>query len=187
MSTTTIQWKRIASFWVQGEPAGEPRPDGRVLPLKAMANKFRPISSWPEFCSQVRRLTTVQMYPRDPKRVDGTKPVSTWRQLVECAQAGRGPREPHDCPVKVDMWFYFSRPQHLMRKSSPAGPIPHTVKPDKDNLEKLILDVMTKAGWWTDDSRVCTGTPTKMYVAKDGKPGAMIVVSVIDDEQPELF
>jgi Holliday junction resolvase RusA-like endonuclease len=31
---------------------------------------------------------------------------------------------------------------------------PHTVKPDIDNLVKLVLDAMTKAGFWKDDSQV---------------------------------
>ena len=32
--------------------------------------------------------------------------------------------------------------------------IPHPVRPDADNLEKTILDVMSKLGFWGDDAQV---------------------------------
>lgn len=122
-----------------------------------------------------------RMYTPDPKRKDGSRPVGTWRQLVDCHLAGRGPREPLNEAVRVDIAFFMPRTQALLKKSAPLDPILHTVKPDKDNLEKLILDRMTKGGWFTDDSRVCAGLITKHYHARDSKPGAYIVVSVIDD------
>ncbi len=34
-------------------------------------------------------------------------------------------------------------------------------KPDVDNLAKLILDAMTKAGYWLDDNQVCDLRVTK--------------------------
>ena len=180
-------WKRVASFWVPGEPVGQSRADGRVIPRKAMASKFKPILSWGDFCKQVHRLTTVQIYARNPKLKDGSKPVEAWKQLIHCYQAGHGPQAPYDCPVRVDTVFYFPRPQYLQKPSSPAGPMLHTAKPDKDNAEKIVLDVMEKAGWWKNDSRVSTGTPSKFYVAKGNNPGAMITVYVLNDEQGGLF
>ena len=32
--------------------------------------------------------------------------------------------------------------------------IPHPVRPDADNLEKTLLDVMSKLGFWSDDAQV---------------------------------
>ena len=159
---TQTNWKRIASVWVPGSPQAQPR-------TKAMT---------------IDGMT--RMYTPDPKRKDGSKPVGTWRQMVQCYAAGRGPREPLDCAIKVDIAFFMPRTKALLKNSSPLDPIPHTVKPDKDNLEKLILDELTKLGWWVDDSRVCAGLTTKHYHARDMKPGAMISVSVTEDEQ-QLF
>ena len=153
-----IRWRRIASFWVPGSPQAQPR-------AKASA-----------FGGHVR------MYTPDPKRKDGSKPVGTWRQMLRLHSAGRCPGTPLDCPVKVDIAFYLPRTKMLSRKSSPTNLIPHAVKPDIDNMTKLIYDEMTKAGWWKDDSRICASTVTKSYPAKDSKPGAMITVSVIEQD-----
>lgn len=48
----------------------------------------------------------------------------------------------------------------------------HTARPDKDNLEKMVLDCLQKAGaLGGDDSRVATGNTTKVW----GPVGGMTV------------
>lgn len=166
---STIRWKRVASFWVPGEPVGAPR----MIP-KLIAGHARAV-------------------PYNPKRKsDGKYPIEDWKNNIKHFAFGKGPREPFNCPVKVDILFYFPRPKSHYRTGKyadqlkPNAPIFHESKPDKDNAEKLVLDVLTKSGWWADDSRVVTGTPTKLYHGQDGKPGAMITVSVIDESQMML-
>ena len=47
-------------------------------------------------------------------------------------------------------------------------------KPDKDNLEKLLDDAMTRLGYWKDDAQVCSGITEKFW----GKvPGIYIRVT----------
>ena len=46
--------------------------------------------------------------------------------------------------------------------------IPHTVRPDLDNLEKLLLDVMTSLQFWHDDSQICAKW-TEKHFAPQGK------------------
>ena len=48
---------------------------------------------------------------------------------------------------------------------------PRITKPDVDNLAKLILDAMTKAGYWHDDNQVCDLRITKY----DGPIGGLAV------------
>lgn len=162
-ATTEIAWKRIASVWVPGEPVAQPRTKA------AMRGKI------------------IKIYTPNPKLADGSYPVSTWKQLIACHCVGRGPAAPLDCPVRVDLAFFMPRTQKLLKKSSPAGPIPMARKPDRDNLDKLVLDVLKNEGWWVDDSRVCDGRITKSYHAKDCDPGVLINVSVIDDLQQGMF
>lgn len=38
-----------------------------------------------------------------------------------------------------------------------------TTKPDTDNLQKLLKDVMTKLGFWKDDALVCSEIVEKFY------------------------
>lgn len=41
-------------------------------------------------------------------------------------------------------------------------------KPDTDNLQKLLKDVMTKAGFWVDDSLVCCEIVEKFWAEVSG-------------------
>jgi Holliday junction resolvase RusA-like endonuclease len=63
----------------------------------------------------------------------------------------------------------------------------HTTKPDKDNLEKAILDELKQAGFFRDDAQVCSGGPnTKRYVLPgvssdpEGLPGVTIEVEELE-------
>jgi len=73
-------------------------------------------------------------------------------------------------PLRVDVAVYFKRPKsHFFtgKRSDvlrPDAPNFHTSKPDRDNLDKAILDALTNAGIWKDDAQVCAGIITKSYV-----------------------
>ena len=41
-------------------------------------------------------------------------------------------------------------------------------KPDTDNLQKLLKDVMTRAGFWVDDARVCSEIVEKFWADVPG-------------------
>ena len=49
-----------------------------------------------------------------------------------------------------------------------------TTKPDTDNLDKLLKDCMTEAGFWHDDAQVVHEAISKIWVASD--PGIIIAV-----------
>ena len=97
-----------------------------------------------------------------------------FEQAMVAATYGKMPLTPWEGPVRVDWDAYFERPQRLLKKSSPECEVWHTVRPDKDNIEKAILDALKKAGLYRDDSQVVTGIPKKMYVAKGYAPGVII-------------
>lgn len=42
------------------------------------------------------------------------------------------------------------------------GPSPHGTKPDLDNLEKSLLDAMTRLGFWSDDGLVARKLTEKL-------------------------
>ena len=99
-----------------------------------------------------------------------------WKALVRAAAEPQRPKEPIEGPIVVSISFMLKRPQRLMRKTDPKGPVPHAVKPDRDNLDKAVLDALQSAGWWRDDCQVYSGVITKNYHRKKGKPGALIVI-----------
>jgi len=104
-----------------------------------------------------------------------------WQALVTIAAKAMPdfPRPPLVGPVRIDRVWFLPRPQRLMRKKDPVGPIPMDNKRhgDIDNLDKLLLDTLTKANVWEDDGQVCQGEPQKWWVAKYGEPGLVVVIN----------
>lgn len=146
------------SFWVLGTPKAQPRP--RAFARK-MGNTF-----------------VARVY--DAGTAEG------WKGSIAMAAAPFRPPSPLLGPLRVDIDFYFPRPKYLMARKYPDGPMRHTSKPDRDNLDKAALDCLTTLGFWDDDSQACEGEPRKFYVAKGNQPGARIVITVLGEavEQP---
>lgn len=103
----------------------------------------------------------------------------SWKALVVFAGRRVRPFKPLESALAVSIDFLMPRPKALMRKKDPDYEILCTTKPDRDNLEKAVLDALTQDGWWRDDAQVCAGEIRKLYHAKDGVPGARIMVSEI--------
>ena len=86
------------------------------------------------------------------------------------SQAGRnGFEDSIKGPAEVNMTFLFRRPK------SRRSPEP-TKKPDGDNVEKMVLDCMVKAGVIEDDSSVVKCSWQKVWAA-EGKDGSIFVTA----------
>ena len=107
------------------------------------------------------------------------------------------PNEPLTGPVKLQVDFVFPWRKSEPQKRIALGRVPHTSKPDCSNLVKMLEDVMTKLGFWKDDSQIASLTVTKawgdkvgIYVAINGfdhrahGPGQVANASI---SQTELF
>ncbi len=99
-------------------------------------------------------------------------PKSEWEKVVD-EYLGKS-TELIATPLRVDMTFYMPRPKkhyrtgkysHILRDDAPK--MWHTNKPDRDNLEKAVLDCMTKSGLIKDDCLVCTGNIQKKWANKE--------------------
>lgn len=66
------------------------------------------------------------------------------------------PAEPLEGPVALVVSWNFATKSH--RDGSWR-----VTRPDTDNLQKLLKDCMTAAGFWTDDAQVCMETVTKRW------------------------
>jgi Holliday junction resolvase RusA-like endonuclease len=93
------------------------------------------------------------------------------------------PATPLAGPLRVDIDFLLPRPKRLMRQRDPDGEMWHDAKPDRDNLDKAVLDALTALGWWLDDAIVCDGRIRKLYHAKTASPGARIYISLAGDPE----
>jgi Holliday junction resolvase RusA-like endonuclease len=76
-----------------------------------------------------------------------------------------------DVAVQVVATFVFERPKSVKR------PVP-SVKPDVDKLARALLDGVTDAGVWKDDSQVTDLRVEKVYGAA---PGVHVVISRADE------
>lgn len=75
---------------------------------------------------------------------------------------------PLDVAVVVEVETWHDRPARLRRtKDRCSGVVPYVGKPDADNVAKLVLDAFSKAGVWSDDTRVSTLTVRRRYVPLD--------------------
>lgn len=147
----------MIAFLVYGDPKGQPRP--RAFVRKTAAG-FK-------------------------ARVFDSGTAENWKSLVAEAAKPYLPPAPIGGPVRLEICFLLPRPQRLNGKKHPPQAIPHTAKPDTDNLVKAIMDCLSQLRFWEDDRQVYRITASKHYVEKGGRPGA--IVSVIDHSiAPEL-
>lgn len=108
--------------------------------------------------------------------------AEAWYNDVRWAVREFLPDKPWTGPVRCTIEIYFERPQYMLKKKWPDGPIWHTATPDRDNSDKSVLDALTKAGLWEDDAQVCDGWVRKFYAARGCGPGVIIVAERIGEE-----
>lgn len=105
--------------------------------------------------------------------------AAEWKSLVVAAARPQRPAQPLEGALCVSIDFLLPRPQKLMRKRDPEGELWCTAKPDRDNLEKAVLDALKQDGWFLDDALVCDGRVRKFYHSKSGIPGARVTIERI--------
>ena len=119
-------------------------------------------------------------------RVHNPATADDWKALVAIEARKHLPERPLTGPVRVDLLFRFRRPRHHYRTGKKSdiikanAPSWHTSKPDRDNLEKAVLDVLTDIGMLADDSIVCEGKNIKVYADEMNKPGATVYIAEIE-------
>lgn len=136
------------TFEVSGDPKAQPR--ARAFAMKMGGGKF-----------------SARIY--DAGTAEG------WKGLIAMAARPHAPTAPMLGPVSVTATFIFARPNKHFMANNPArelrsdAPHWHTNKPDRDNLEKALLDSLTQLGsFWRDDTQVCAGEVIKKYGPKAG-------------------
>ena len=139
------------SFFVAGNPAGQPRIKARFT------GKF----------TQIYTPSTIGKGSRKHEH-----PAVTWKRAVVVeARKVFGVSDLWQGPLRVDLVFYMPRPKSHFRSNGemkPTAPKWYEAKPDRDNLDKAVLDALTfdketKFGLWADDKQVCDGRIQKLY------------------------
>ena len=95
--------------------------------------------------------------------------VRSAREILFSALEPYQPAEPLANAVSLTVKYCF--PYRKTEKKATIKnslQVAHTVRPDLDNLEKLLLDVMTSLQFWKDDSQICD-KHTQKFFAPQGK------------------
>lgn len=112
--------------------------------------------------------------------------TKSWRQaIVDAVEPGLGWGAIPGQALAVKLVFILPRPAgHFgsgknaaqVRPSAPAVPV---VRPDLDKLCRAVLDALTDARVWADDSQVAALAAGKTYAGRDERPGVEIEVEAL--------
>lgn len=130
---------------------------------------------WLEFTAYGTPVTqgSVTSYPtkggRGVRTVSKTPPLIEWREIVRAAAESVLPDEweVQDGPAKVWLRFFLPRPAN---RPKTIDVYPSHGKTDIDKYDRAILDSLTNAGVWTDDTRVVDLSSKKRYAVGPDLP-----------------
>lgn len=84
------------------------------------------------------------------------------RSKLEAHLAQHTPKAKYTGPVQlVTKWCFPIKGNHLPGEWK-------ATKPDTDNLQKLLKDVMTQLGYWKDDAQVASEITEKFWASQPG-------------------
>ena len=113
------------------------------------------------------KVPTKTFQEKKLRTVKGRAVLYTPPELVEIRQKyisalmPYAPPVPAEGPISLCLMFCFKDEKH-----KPGTP--KITKPDLDNLEKGLVDCMTKCNFWNDDSQICLEYISKSYEIHEG-------------------
>lgn len=81
-------------------------------------------------------------------------------------------------PIFLSVQWMFPYPKSA-RKHPPDAERWKYTRPDTDNLNKMLKDVMTDMGFWFDDALICAELIYKLY---SDEPGIRIRIDTMDED-----
>jgi Holliday junction resolvase RusA-like endonuclease len=152
-----------------------------VALTKGSVRAFVPIS-W------AKKALAQNKQPRAVITNDSRRGAAEWQQKIS-DHASRALADSQmqpfpDCPVILDVWFYFPRPQKFCTKKYAHVDVPHVTKIDADKALRLVADALSGVVY-PDDSRIVDAYVHKRYCALGAMPRAVITVRAAAFELPK--
>lgn len=126
------------------------------------------------------RATSIHGHARAYQPKGGA--IATFKASVRYAASEAFSGAPIAGPLRVDVEFVFPRTKGQIWKRRPMPRIPHAKKPDRDNLDKAVLDALTGLVW-QDDAQVCDGRIQKWIASGDEQPHVSITITPLGDSE----
>lgn len=111
---------------------------------------------------------------------DQKHPVQAFKATVRMALKDAYQGEPLTGPLRCDCLFVMPRPKALCWKTKPMPRLHHATKPDRDNLDKAVMDAL-KGLAWNDDAQVCQGLIEKWIASGHEQPHAVITITKLEE------
>ena len=98
-----------------------------------------------------------------------SKDMKAWKQALDDALRPFSFPGDFDGPMHVELVFRLPRPKahyrtgkfsHILKDSAPGD---HQSRCDLDNISKVVLDKITRSGYWVDDSQVVFLSASKCW------------------------
>jgi Holliday junction resolvase RusA-like endonuclease len=111
----------------------------------------------PTVTQQEHKVTVVNGKPKfyDPPELKAAK------QKLEANLAKHIPEQTYGCGVRLMVKWLFPKGKHQDGEYK-------ITKPDTDNLQKMLKDVMTNLGFWKDDALVASEIVEKFWADVPG-------------------
>ena len=110
---------------------------------------------------------TAQQRPRFSRRgAHKSRTQQAHEAELDCQLLCHVPDKPLEGLISVEFTAYMPIPKSTPKRARERrtdAKIPHGRKPDIDNLEKQLLDRLTKLGFWRDDGQVWRVLKEKVY------------------------
>lgn len=108
----------------------------------------------------------IKWYGANDPKAEKVKRYLNYKEAISLYVKAVYRDKPIDKPVHVNIAFHLPIPESWSgKKRREADGQLHTSKPDRDNLEKGVLDSLNKI-IWLDDKQVCSGSSIKRYSSK---------------------
>lgn len=120
--------------------------------------------------------------PTSIKQADGSKkphPIVAFKATVRMVAADNYDGPPLAGPLRVDITAVFPRHSNKFWKTKPTPRYRHVTKPDRDNLDKAVLDALTGT-LWADDKQVCAGMIEKWHASGTEQPHVIVRIERLE-------
>ena len=105
------------------------------------------------------------------------KSADAWKQAIKAAFMGiKRNRLTITEPVRLKVTFYMPATKAMKTESNDGYFVPHSKKPDTDNLLKAVMDSLTDIRIWKDDALVFWTEAIKWYASEEEEIGARIII-----------